>query len=135
MDEPARLAPRLLRPLWVLLGFVFVALGFVGIALPMMPATVFFVLAAWCFSRSSPRFLTWLLELPVVGPLVRDFRAGLGMPRRAKLVAVTMIVLAVSWSAWRFIPVWPGRIGWVAVGLIGVWYILARVPTRPREET
>lgn len=77
-----------LRPLWLLLGFFFVALGFIGAAVPGMPSTVFFVLAAYFFSRSSRRFLNWLLSLPKVGPLVRDYRSGLGMPRKAKIIAL-----------------------------------------------
>lgn len=129
-EPPTERAPSPWRPLWIAGGFLFVALGFVGAVLPLMPSTVFFVLAAWCFSRSSPRFLAWLLALPVAGPLVRDYRAGLGMPARAKLVACAMILLAVSWSAWRFIPVLVGQIGWVLLGLFGVWFIVYRVPTK-----
>ena len=43
------------------LGWVFVFFGAVGIVVPGLPTTGFFVLAASCFTRSSPRFEAWVL--------------------------------------------------------------------------
>src|ERR687895_2122697 len=86
------------RWVWFAGGWVAVALGTVGVVVPGLPTTVFFIIAASCFARSSPRFERWVLDLPRIGPLVRDYRSGLGMPRRAKVVAVTMIVAAVGFS-------------------------------------
>ena len=111
------------------LGFFFVTLGFIGAFVPVMPSTVFFIIAAWCFSRGSERWLQWLLALPTVGPLVRDYRDGKGMPARTKLIAVSMLSVAVLLSAWRLQTVY-GRIGVIALGAVGAWFILARVPTR-----
>ncbi|MBB6099496.1 hypothetical protein HNR42_002946 [Deinobacterium chartae] len=119
-----------LRYGWLALGFLCVGLGFVGAVLPLMPSTVFFVAAAFCFSRSSPRFLNWLLNLPVAGPLIRDFREGRGMPLSAKIVAVSMLSVAVGGSALFAIPVLAGKIGAAVLGLIGIWVIVWRVPTR-----
>ena len=73
-------------------------------------AANFFVVAAWCFSRSSPRLERWVLTLPHIGPMVRDYRAGLGMPRRAKLIAISMIVVFVTLSVVVFIGAWPLRL-------------------------
>lgn len=121
--------PSLTRPLWLGLGFVFTAVGLVGTVLPLLPGTGFLVLAAWCFSRSSPKFEAWLLNLPVAGQLIRDYRAGLGMPLRAKIVACLSIVLAVSLSISR-IPVLIGQVTWLLMGLFGIGYIVWRVPLR-----
>ena len=118
-----------MRWFWIGLGFFFVALGFIGAFVPVMPSTVFFIIAAWCFSRGSERWLQWLLALPTVGPLVRDYREGKGMPARTKLIAVSMLSVAVLISAWRLQTVY-GRIGVIALGAVGAWFILARVPTR-----
>jgi uncharacterized membrane protein YbaN (DUF454 family) len=117
------------RLAWFAFGWLAVALGTVGIFVPGLPTTGFFVLAAGCFARSSPRFEQWVLDLPKVGPLVRDHRAGLGMPRRAKFVAITMMLTdcLLSSLAIGSLPVAAVVIG---AGLIGTWYVGWRVPTR-----
>jgi uncharacterized membrane protein YbaN (DUF454 family) len=120
------------RWVWFAVGWVAVAIGSIGIVVPGLPTTVFFIVAASCFARSSPRFERWVLGLPRVGPLVRDYRAGLGMPRRSKQWAVAMIVFFAGLSAVgaRGIPWLAASIA--ALGAVGVWYVVWRVPTRER---
>ena len=116
------------RAAFLTVGCLAVVLGTIGIVVPGLPTTGFFVLAAACFARSSPRFERWVLDLPTVGPMVRDYRAGLGMPRRAKVIAITMMVAACSLSAWAVgVPV---GVAILLAGAIGTWYVGWRVPTR-----
>jgi uncharacterized membrane protein YbaN (DUF454 family) len=115
----------------VLIGLLAVAVGGVGVVVPGLPTTVFFIVAASCFARSSPRLERWVLGLPTIGPMVRDHRAGLGMPRRAKLLAVTMVVAAVAVSV-ALADGWLLRVVVAAAGAVGVAVILFRVPTRER---
>jgi uncharacterized membrane protein YbaN (DUF454 family) len=129
--SPPRPRSRLTRPLWLAAGLVLVGVGAVGVFVPGLPTTVFFIGAAACFARSSPRLEQWVLELPRVGPLVRDYRNGLGMPRRAKIVAALAIAAAVTLSA-VLLSSWGWRAAVIGVGLVGVWYVLARVPTQER---
>lgn len=85
-DARVRSAP-LTRPLWLALGFVFVGLAFVGAFLPLMPTTIFLILAAACFARSSPRFEAWLLNHKQFGPTLRAWRAEGAIGRRGKTAA------------------------------------------------
>jgi hypothetical protein len=117
---------------WMSLGWLAVAVGAVGVVVPGLPTTGFFVLAAACFARSSPRFEQWVLDLPKIGPLVRDHRAGLGMPRRAKVVAIGMMLTACTISAVALGSV-PLGATVVAAGLVGTWYVGWRIPTRERQ--
>lgn len=121
---------RASRAAYVAVGCVSVGIGFVGVVVPGLPTTVFFVVAAWAFSKSSPRLERWVLERPGVGPLVRDHRAGLGMPRRAKVVAITMVVVSCGLSATLGVDRLAIRIAILAAGAVGVAWILWRVPTR-----
>lgn len=121
---------RTVRVAWIAVGFVSVGVGGVGVVVPGLPTTVFFVIATWAFSRSSPRFERWVLDLPGVGGLVRDHRDGLGMPRRAKVIACSMIVVACTLSATFGFSTWLPRAIVAAAGAVGVAWILLRVPTR-----
>lgn len=121
----------LVRLVWVLGGLVCVGIGAIGIVVPGLPSTVFFIAAAACFSRSSPRLEAWVMSLPAIGPAVRDYRAGLGMPRRAKIVAVAMIVVFVSLSIFLI----DGLVLRVALGVAGVVgvVVVLRVRTSDRS--
>jgi uncharacterized protein len=124
---------RLARGAWFAGGWVAVAIGSVGIVVPGLPTTVFFVVAAACFSRSSPRFEQWVLDRPGIGPFVRDYRAGLGMPRSAKVAATTMIAVVCCLSAFLAFERWWLRGTILALGAVGIAWILLRIPTRPDE--
>jgi uncharacterized membrane protein YbaN (DUF454 family) len=109
-------------------GLICVGLGALGLVLPGLPATVFFIAAAACFSRSDPRLERWVLGLPKIGPAVRNYRAGLGMPKRAKRLAIASIVVFSSLSTLALDP-WAARLAVLGVAAVGVWYVGRRVPT------
>jgi len=130
LSGPPRLRRGPERWLWFGLGWVAVAVGGLGVIVPGLPTTVFFIVAASCFARSSPRFERWVLDLPGVGPMVRDHRDGLGMSRRAKVAAIaTMVVVSTLSIALAVRHVIVGSVIAAAV-VVGIWYILTRVPTR-----
>ena len=134
-DPPPQTADRAAHPLtrwiWLVSGFLLVGIGGVGLILPVLPSTVFFIGAAACFARSSPRFERWVLNLPQIGPLVRDYRSGLGMTLRAKWIASLTMISAILLSS-MLLPSWTARLAAYGLALIGLWYIVARVPTRER---
>lgn len=82
-----------------LLGGLFLALGAIGIVVPVWPTTVFWILAAICFARSSPSARDWIYSRPGVGPVVEDFVEFGRITRKAKLGALFGIALAASLSA------------------------------------
>lgn len=119
----------LLRAVYAALGFVFLGLGIAGTFIPGLPGTVNLLVALWLFSMSSERMYRWMLANKVFGKQLRDYKAGLGIPRRVKIIAVTSIVTAVGVSTVFFIEnVWL-RIGLILFGLVGVWFVLSRPTT------
>jgi uncharacterized membrane protein YbaN (DUF454 family) len=83
------------RLILLALAWAFLGVGIVGVFLPLVPGTLFLILAGACFTRSSPRFEAWLLDHPRFGPPVRAWRKTGAIPRRGKLFAGAS--LAASW--------------------------------------
>lgn len=88
-----------MRSLYNFLGWLCVALGIIGIILPLMPTTVFLILASVCFSRGSPQYKEWLLNHPRFGHYIRDYQAGRGIPKKCKVIAIAMIWTSIGTSA------------------------------------
>ncbi len=123
-----------MRFAWIGAGLIFVGIGGIGVVVPGLPTTVFMIIAAWCFSKSSPRLEQWVLDLPGVGVLVSDYRDGLGMPRRTKRMAIGCIVFFVGLSTIVMLNVFWLRLAVLALGVVGVAYVGWRVPTRETIE-
>lgn len=79
-------------------------LGVIGAFLPVIPTTPFLILAAFLFSKSSPRFHRWLLELPMAGPALADWNDNRVIRPRAKILCLSMIFLSLA-TMWVYAQV------------------------------
>ena len=125
---------RMPRPVLLGIGWTCVGIGFVGVFVPGLPTTTFLLIAAWCFLRSSDRAYNWLLGHRVLGPYVRDFLSGKGMPMRSKVIAFTAMWLTCGTSAVFFVDnhyVKAAIIGCAVIGTV----VLARVKTARDDVT
>ena len=118
----------LAKLMWVSLGSLFVGLGAIGVNVPGLPTTPFLILAAACYIRSSQRLYDWLISNKRFGPYLKDYREGKGIPRKAKRLAVVMIVVFVSFSVVFGIEDLTLKIVVGLLGLIGLLYVLFKVP-------
>jgi uncharacterized protein len=81
-------------------GTVCVALGVLGMFLPLLPTTVFLLMAAYCYSRSSERFHTWLLTNRWFGPYIKNYKGGKGISMRQKILSISILWLSIGTSIW-----------------------------------
>lgn len=86
---------------YLCLGALMLVLAVIGALLPLMPTTVFLILASWFFARSSPRLEAWLLTHPRFGGTLRAWHAEGAIPRSAKLMACAGMALG-------FVLFWTG---------------------------
>lgn len=97
---------RGLRTLFLISGLLFVGIGIVGYVLPVMPGTLFLILALWCFKRSSERFERWLLYHPWVGPTLQDWERDHSIKPRTKVVAIVFLWGCIAISAYAVKTPW-----------------------------
>ena len=120
----------LMRAVLIVCGTIFVGLGILGIFLPLMPTTVFLLLAAACYARSSERFHRRLVEHPWLGPYIRQRH---GMTARQKAVTI-----AILWLSLAATMIWSARSPWLRLLLIaigaGVTLHVVRLPAFARVE-
>ena len=110
---------------YILIGTTALILGIIGAFLPVMPTTVFILIAAWAFARSSDRLHQALLDHPRTGPAIRAWRHNQCIPVPAKIAA--SISMAVSW-----IIVWLTT-NWMVSAIVGIILVmvLTFILTRP----
>ena len=119
VSEPSKPQRRWHRPLYLAAGWLCTVLGVIGLILPMMPGTIFLIAAAWCFSRSSPRFESWLVNHPWLGPEVVRWRKTGAIARRTKYIACGSMLLSFAIVAASDAPpiaLWLSGAGLIAAG-------------------
>ena len=118
------MSSRLWQALLIVAGTLCVGLGVLGIFLPLLPTTVFLLLAAACYARSSPRFYHRLVSHRFLGAYIRQRH---GMTKRQK--AGTVVLL---WAGLAATMIWTVTALWLhllllAIGL-GVTLHVVRLP-------
>lgn len=88
------------KAILIFLGTVCVGLGVLGMFLPLMPTTVFLLLAAYCYSKSSEKFHTWLLTNRLCGKYITNYKSGRGITVRQKVSTCLTLWASIGLSIW-----------------------------------
>ena len=121
-------APAVSRPWLMLAGWLLFALGVIGMVLPVMPTTVFWIGAVWCWARSAPRLTHRVLSHPRFGPPVERFLTRGEMTRQGKWAAIGGI--AFGYLLMQVLA----RPGWLTAGLVAVTLLLVALWLWSRPE-
>ena len=81
--------------LYMILGCLGMGMGAVGAIIPVLPTFPFLMLAAFCFARSSEKLDRWFRGTKLYRENLKDFAAGRGMTRKAKvriMAAMTLLM-------------------------------------------
>ena len=123
---------RMLFPkiIYFFFGLFLTGLGLLGVVIPGLPTTIFMILAAACFFRSSTKMYNWVIDHPLFGESVLRFRSGEGMPVKAKYTSIIMMWFFILTSIFFFLhshALWIKMIITLS-GFVGTIFIL-RQPT------
>ncbi|MEM9916273.1 MAG: YbaN family protein [Planctomycetota bacterium] len=91
--------PRVVRWVYASAGGVALTLGSIGVVVPGWPTTIFWLIAAWCFSKSCPVLQRWVYTRPGVGPVILDLLEHRRLTLANKRRAIAGIWVGISLSA------------------------------------
>ena len=87
---------KLKKMIYTILGSAAMALGAVGTVLPVLPTVPFFLLAGFCFAKSSEKLHRWFVGTALYKKHLADFAAGKGMTKGAKIRIMMGVTLLMS---------------------------------------
>jgi hypothetical protein len=93
-----KITQNISKPVWNIAGSFFVAVGVVGIFVPLLPTTVFLLLAAACYNKGSERFHHWLINNKLLGPYIRNFKQKNGIPMAVKIRTIILLWMTIGLS-------------------------------------
>ncbi|NNF87129.1 MAG: YbaN family protein [Acidimicrobiia bacterium] len=123
---------RVLRVVYTALGLLFLMLGFVGVGVLGIPTFDFILLAAFFFAMGNERLHSWIVNHRLFGPMISDYRAGLGFTRRMKITGVVAVVASFALTIGLAVRNLYLGAGLTALAMGICWYIVSR-PTKQLE--
>lgn len=121
--------PKLYKYFYLISGILLVAIGVIGFFLPVLPTTIFLILASACFVKSSPRANEWLRNHKVLGMYIKNYQDKTGLTIRAKIFNITFLWVMILLSAFYFTSEFYIRIILILIA-IGVTIHLLMIKTK-----
>jgi hypothetical protein len=114
---------------YLISGFILVAIGVIGIFLPLLPTTIFLILASICFLKSSPKANEWLRNHRVLGGYIDNYQNKTGLTRNSKITNIITLWTSISLSVFLLTDELYIRIILLAIA-IGVTIHLLMIKTK-----
>lgn len=115
-------------------GFAGLGLGALGAVLPLLPAFLFLLLAAFCFGKSSEKLDRWFRSTRLYKNNLESYVAGQGMTMKTKVRIMVVVTLLMSVGFLMMHAVVLGRVVLGVVWIFHVLYFLFGVRTLPEKE-
>ena len=114
---------------YLISGFLLVTIGVIGSFLPLLPTTIFLILASACFVKSSPRANEWLKNNKYLGPYLKNYQDKTGLTIKSKIFSIVFLWVSIMVSAFLLTDKFYIRIILLAIA-IGVSIHLTLVKTK-----
>jgi uncharacterized membrane protein YbaN (DUF454 family) len=111
------------RYLYIGLGLLLTGIGILGIVTPVLPTTVFLLMAGGLFVKASPSLHSWLHGNRITGPFLKAYIDGAGLSRRRKAGTIVFLWVTLLISAWFVREMWWVLIILGSVGIGVTWHV------------
>ncbi|MBU9705391.1 DUF454 family protein [Paenibacillus sp. AK121] len=117
-----------MKPIYITLGFLFLALGVIGVVVPLLPTTPFLLLATFFFMRGSERIHRWFSNTSLYQKYLESFVQTRSLKLSTKITSLGL-ASAMLITGFIFTPnIW-GKTLIVLVILFKYYYFIFRVGT------
>jgi len=124
--------PGFYRYLYLISGILLVAIGVIGIFLPVLPTTIFLILASACFVKGSPKANEWLRNHKILGQYIKNYQDKTGLTLKSKIINIIFLWSMILLSAFLFTEQLIIKL--ILIGIaIGVTIHLLMVKTKSSE--
>lgn len=109
---------------YLILGIFFLIVAIIGAFVPLLPTTPFALLSAFFFSHSNKKLYFWLLTLPVLGKLIKNWNQYRVITLRSKIEATFVIVAFIIWAIihfWSKPVIWGINLVIISLVLTFIW--------------
>ncbi|MBR3752650.1 MAG: YbaN family protein [Ruminiclostridium sp.] len=119
------------KMLYLVTGILAGVLGTIGIFLPILPTVPLYLLAAFCFARSSERLHIWFTGTKLYRDNLESYVQGQGMTRKAKVRIMVSVTAIMTIGFVMMDQLLAARIVLALVWVFHVLYFGFRVKTIP----
>ena len=121
-----------MKLVYKIIGISSLATGLIGVFVPLLPTTCFVLLAAWCFSKSSPRLYALIKQNRFVGQSLNDWEKHRSMPLTAQRFAISSMLLS-GLICLITIDNFVVKLSALILISIGIWFVSQIPTTKPTK--
>ncbi|MGP1433037.1 MAG: YbaN family protein [Catonella sp.] len=115
---------RIIKIIWIILGFVAFGIGTVGVIVPILPSFPFYMLTLFAFAKSSEKLHKWFISTNLYKNNLESFvnKKGMTVKTKIRVIACVTAVMAFGFIMMKHVPV--GRIVLAVVWVFHVLYFI-----------
>lgn len=91
---------KIVRILFLIVGFISLGLGTVGIILPILPTVPFYLLTAFCFCKGSEKFSNWFLNSKLYKNHMGNFANHRVMTVYGEMILLSFVTTMLLCTMW-----------------------------------
>lgn len=118
----------------IILGFISMGIGIVGIVTPILPTTLFLLLASFFFAKGSKRFHDWFISTKIYKKYLESFVKSKAMTLKNKFT-ILFPVSCMLIITFIFVNNLHARIVLVILFIGKYLYFFTQIKTIAKEET
>ncbi|NLC95724.1 MAG: DUF454 domain-containing protein [Bacilli bacterium] len=109
----------------IIIGTLFVLLGIIGLFVPVMPTTIFLMIAGLCYINSSKRLYESLIKMRYFGPTIKSYVEYREVTKEFKISSLLFMYIPSIITQIFIVKTWIYRVIPLVLIIFLTWHILS----------